>query len=183
MACPTGVHQAVFSAVRALAMARQAEMSAEEFVVYFAGLADLDPFVVARACQRLAQVARQPYEPAMFELGRIRDEAGRVALDDAKARELRQLAPAPSSPDTDPRTWVFCRECEDTGQLVARCPGVNAPAPPTDRPERDADRPLQHCGRTTTHARHSHAGHCTLCAGLNPVIARRRESRAHASTR
>lgn len=55
--------------------------------------------------------------------------------------------------DTDPRTWVACRLCKGTGWVLAYC----TKQPP---PDRYADLPRRHCGRSKAHAGHPFSERC-----------------------
>ncbi len=165
-----------FTALAALATARRADLAPEELGVYCTLLADLRPVSVAEACTMLGKQARQAFEPAMPDVGAIR--AAVAAVEAAHRAELRasRLLPAPT--EGDPRTWVHCTDCGDTGQALRRCPGVGATAPDSGR---DAYLRPELCARRFDHAPHSFADRCR-CWDTNPVLARRRAAASRTTT-
>jgi len=164
----------VSRALVALAIAKRADLDDLTLQVYLSGLADLPVSQVTRACERLSRLPRAPFEPALPTLGTVRQVAVEIGRADQAEADRAKLLPAPAGADEDPRSWVCCQDCEDTGWRSYRCSGDHA-TPPADE-TRDAELPRQFCGRGRQHDGHAWACPCA-CVPTNPVIARRRDAR------
>jgi hypothetical protein len=163
----------ILRALVGMAIAKRAELDDLTQQVYVAGLEDMAPEWVIRACERLGRQPRAPFEPALPTLGTLRQVAAEIGREDRAAADKAKLLPSPAGADDDPRSWVCCRDCEDTGWRSFRCHGDHAPAV-TGEP-RDPHLESRFCGRARQHARHGWADRCA-CIATNPVIARRHEA-------
>lgn len=153
-------------AIKALAVARAAEIDENTQVVYLDLLSDLPAETVARACHHLSRQPREAYQSAMPEVGLIRSEVARIIREDKEAERKRRILPAPS--DNDPRTWVHCATCSDGGWALFRCDGGTG-----ETGDRDTGLRRYRCARKPEHAAHSYAERCA-CYDTNPEIEKRR---------
>lgn len=162
------------TALQALAIARSTEADEAVLVVYLHALDDLDTELVSRACERLAKLPRLDYQAALPEVGLIRAEVAKVAREDREAERASQLAQ--HNPEaSNPSTWVFCRDCEDTSYRQFRCDGLTE-----ERGDRDNHLRHLRCARRAGHSPHTYSERCQ-CFAVNPVIAKRYQPReAHA---
>jgi len=174
----TPLDNRVTRALVALAIAKRTELDDLTLQVYLGGLADLPVAQVARACERLSRLPRAPFEPALPTLGTVIQTAVEIGREDRAAADKAKLLPAPASADDDPRTWVCCRDCEDTGWRSFRCTGAHATVPAAD--QRDSELTPQWCGRSRQHQGHAWTAPCP-CVETNPVIARRRDAARHSA--
>ena len=155
-----------------LALARQAEFEDGAQRVYLHLLADLDPALVARACEEWARRPRAEFAPVMPTAADIRQTALDIQHRDAADARRRALAPAPSFDDDGPR--YFCLSCYDetSGFRTFWCQGRGK--------GRSLERPayavgsMVECGKAKDHTPHSYVARCE-CFETNPVSARRRE--------
>lgn len=173
------------TALRFLRRARQAgEADPAEAVAYLQSLADVGIDALEAVCHALSLEPRRAYEPAMPDVGTIRERAAAWQREQM-AIVARAALPALPAHEDDPRTWEYCRECHDesSGWLTVWCPGSGEMVSPSFTvPERDAGCSRVPCGRTKPHAPHAWATRCQ-CWGRNPAVAERKGRIATAQTR
>jgi hypothetical protein len=161
-------------ALRFLRRARQAgEADAAEAVAYLQALADLDIDALEAVCRAVALEPRRAYEPAMPDVGTIRQRAAAWRAERVQSAAIAALPPVQAD-DDDPRTWEHCRECHDetSGWRIAWCAGEGASALRSFTVPERAGAPRVPCGRGKTHGPHTWAARCQ-CWGRNPVVAER----------
>jgi len=155
------------NALGVLALARGSRVDDDRQThVYVDALIDLDPWVVDRACRQMALTPREAYEPVLPSVGAIRAVATALVRQDAETERVRAIAPIPSDADNDPRSWVFCKNCQDGGWRLYWCPGR---AFESTRHARHDGCETSTCTRQCPHGAHSYADRCG-CRFTNPRL-------------
>jgi hypothetical protein len=111
------------NALTNLAIARATRLDEETAIVYARQLEDLPPALIERACVRLANAAPELFGSPMPSVGEIRATVRALERDDEWAQRARAEAALPAPDDTNPWTWVRCRNCGDEGWVGHTCPG------------------------------------------------------------
>jgi|SRR5215831_12049974 len=136
--------------------------------VYLEGLIDLDPHLVERACRALGLIKREPYEPVLPSVGTIRERVEIIAKEYAEQDRRALVAPMPDDADNDPRSWIYCRDCEDNGWQTLWCPGTHAETRAKSS-DRNSTLKTRACDRPNAHPAHSYARRCD-CRQRNPKL-------------
>lgn len=142
--------QTVLGSLARLAMAKNADIQAEQFTVYADLLSDVPAELIQSACRRLAQAQTFGY-PAVGDI--------RVMCDTIQREGLAQVKALPVHDESDRRTWVHCRECNDDPAAWLPpmwCQGQGHGFVVAE----NCTMKISTCGRTKAHAPHTFTERC-----------------------
>lgn len=159
---------AIASALADMAIARGGLLDDFQTPVYLRALVDLDPALIARACEAIGLERREDFEPVLPPVGTIRARVEQMAQEDAATAAAAKLLPPPvAEPDERPYFCLLCRD-EPSAWRPYRCLGWGQAVAEESRD--DERLTVLACARRTPHGSHTYVERCT-CADVNPVIA------------